>query len=494
MIASAASRQVQRLHLRAPDDTLAGRGVRLIEDALRTASLPDAGAGMLLFRRLALGRFGADVAPQTLSLALERRVAALRGLAVHAAAPGAAQSPAVWFRDALEAHSLLALRIAEGEPAHEWFWPLVVPELQPAGSAAQRLRAVVHSLRRRAEAPIALPLLGRALAQRGHADTAARGGRCRADGQAAAYPHDGGRAATAPTPAADVTLPTAIAPKDADAPPSRSRRPIAPVPAAASTIAAPSAGPTAARAAQELAGSRTHRPIGSACRATSGKPCARCGHLGATSRTRQLYSRQHAPSPAGAAQHRARRRAARIGDACSRACTSRAARVDDAGSRARTSRASAGERQARSAAMARRGADRGRGPVVPAARAGSARLRTVARGFAAMGAARHRPPHAGARVRAPRAAAARSGVAALRRARVTVARSDSALRRRGTKASRRAAPPGGVMRPPTARGCGTPAAACCSRRGRAGAVPPRSRRCCAAGASCDATSRRATPI
>ena len=261
MIASAASRQVQRLHLRAPDDTLAGRGVRLIEDALRTASLPDAGAGMLLFRRLALGRFGADVAPQTLSLALERRVAALRGLAVHAAAPGAAQSPAVWFRDALEAHSLLALRIAEGEPAHEWFWPLVVPELQPAGGAAQRLRAVVHSLRRRPEAPIALPLLGRALARRGHADLLrAAVGAAQTTELLPARTTEAERQ-TAPTPAADATLPTAIAPKDADTPPSRSRRPIASAPAAASTIAAPSAGPTAARAAQVLAGSpRIDRP------------------------------------------------------------------------------------------------------------------------------------------------------------------------------------------------------------------------------------------
>jgi hypothetical protein len=170
MTASTASRQVRRLHLRAPDDTLAGRGARLIEDALRTASLPDAGAGMLLFRRLTLGRFGADVAPQTLSLALERRIAALRALAIHAAAPGAAQAPVVWFRDALEAHTLLALRIAEGEPAQEWFWPLVVPALQSSGGTVQGLRAVVHSLRRRPEAPIALPLLARALAQRGHAD------------------------------------------------------------------------------------------------------------------------------------------------------------------------------------------------------------------------------------------------------------------------------------------------------------------------------------
>jgi hypothetical protein len=204
MTASAASRRVQRLHLRAPDDTLAGRGVRLIEDALRTASLPDAGAGVLLFRRVTLGRFGADVAPQTLSLALERRIAALRALAIHAAAPDAAQSPAVWFRDALEAHTLLALRIAEGEPAHEWFWPLVVPQLQPAGSAAARLRAVFRSLCKRPEAPIALQLLARALAQRGHANLlrAAVGA-----AQTAKLLHartTGAEPQTAPAPAADV--------------------------------------------------------------------------------------------------------------------------------------------------------------------------------------------------------------------------------------------------------------------------------------------------
>ena len=435
MTTSAASRQVQRLHLRAPDDTLAGRGVRLIEDALRTASLPDAGAVVLLFRRLALGRFGADVAPQTLSLALERRIAALRALAIHAAAPDAAQSPAVWFRDALEAHSLLALRIAEGEPAHEWFWPLVVPELQPAGSAAQRLRAVVHSLRRRPEAPIALPLLARALAQRGHADLlrAAVGAAQTAELLHARTTEAERQAAS--TPAADATLPTAIAPKSTAAPPSRSRRPIAPVPAPASPIAAPNVGASASRGAQELAGSRRDRPIGGACRATSGKPCARCGHLGATSRTRRLYTPQHAPSPARAAQHRARRRAARTGDACSRACTSRAARVGDACSRIRTSRAARLTMHAPArAAHAQAGGRLDQPPWSDAAptEAGGLLflLPVLARlGYQrwledspAMGAARHRPPHAGARLRAPRAAAARPGVAALRRAHVAVAR------------------------------------------------------------------------
>ena len=379
MIASAASRQVQRLHLRAPDDTLAGRGVRLIEDALRTASLPDAGAGMLLFRRLALGRFGADVAPQTLSLALERRVAALRGLAVHAAAPGAAQSPAVWFRDALEAHTTAGVAHRRRRTGAR-----MVLAAGRAGAATGRRRGTA-------------PARGRALAAQ-----ATRG----ADRLAAVGPRAGAARARgfacarrlAPRRRRSCCLPARRRPSGR----LRLRRPptrdaahryrtkgcghtSVPLPKAHRIRAgrgvhdcSAKRGPYGGARRTSARGFPTHRPTGSACRATPGKPCARRGHLGATSRTRRLYSRQHAPSPAGAAQHRAPRRAARIGDACSRACTSRAARVDDAGSRARKSPAGAGERQARPAAMARRSADRGRGPVVPAARAGSARLRTVA--------------------------------------------------------------------------------------------------------------------
>jgi hypothetical protein len=171
MIAMAAApRRVQRLHLRAPDDTLARRGVRLLEDAVRTASLPDAGARLLVFRRFALGRFRAGIAPQTLALALERRVAALRDVAVHAAAPDAAQAGVVWFRDALEAHTLLALRVVAGAPATEWFWRLVVPGIERAAATPQRLRLVLQALASRPEAPAALPALVRALARQGHAN------------------------------------------------------------------------------------------------------------------------------------------------------------------------------------------------------------------------------------------------------------------------------------------------------------------------------------
>ena len=165
-----ASRRVQRLHLRAPDDTLARRGARLIEDAVRTASLPDAGARLIVFRRFALGRFRSGIAPQTLALALERRVAALRDVAVHATAATAAQASVVWFRDALEAHTLLAQRVAAGAAAAEWFWPLVVPGIDRHAAAPRRLRLVLQALARCAEAPAALPALARALAWQGHAD------------------------------------------------------------------------------------------------------------------------------------------------------------------------------------------------------------------------------------------------------------------------------------------------------------------------------------
>ncbi len=170
MIALVASRRVQRLHLRAPDDTLAWRGVRLIEDAMRSASLPDAGARLIVFRRFALGRFRSGIAPQTLALALEQRVAALRDVAVHAAAAAAAQASVVWFRDALEAHTLLAQRVAAGAPAVEWFWPLVVPGIERGSAAPQRLRLVLQALARRPEASAALPALALALARQGHAD------------------------------------------------------------------------------------------------------------------------------------------------------------------------------------------------------------------------------------------------------------------------------------------------------------------------------------
>ena len=70
---SATERTVRHLRLRAESEASVRRAALKLEDALRCASLPDAGARVLLVRRLDLGVFAAGASPQTLSLLLEQR-------------------------------------------------------------------------------------------------------------------------------------------------------------------------------------------------------------------------------------------------------------------------------------------------------------------------------------------------------------------------------------------------------------------------------------
>ena len=56
-------RTVQRLRMRARDGALARHGRVLVEDALRTATLPGDGARLVLLRKLALPPFRAGSAP-----------------------------------------------------------------------------------------------------------------------------------------------------------------------------------------------------------------------------------------------------------------------------------------------------------------------------------------------------------------------------------------------------------------------------------------------
>ena len=162
-----ASRTVRRLRLRAPDAAQARHAQVLLDDALRCASLPDDAAGgagrLLLVRRLALGRLPARASPQSVALLLERRFAQTAAAQVgqpgcHGASPGAGASEVVWFRDALDAHVALALRLTGGGmPPSEWFWRLAVPGWEPSGGATAGLLRVLVSLASRPEAPAALP-------------------------------------------------------------------------------------------------------------------------------------------------------------------------------------------------------------------------------------------------------------------------------------------------------------------------------------------------
>ncbi|WP_341679303.1 hypothetical protein [Niveibacterium sp. SC-1] len=161
-------RIVRRLRLRAANEADVLRATTLFEDALRTASLPDAGARWVFVRRLALGRIEA-ASSQALALLLERGIETLRGSCLHGGEATARDMPAVWFRDALDAHLQLALRIAHNLPTDAWYWPLAVPDWRPGSATPQALRNIALSLGRRAEAPSALPAWTAALVAAGHA-------------------------------------------------------------------------------------------------------------------------------------------------------------------------------------------------------------------------------------------------------------------------------------------------------------------------------------
>jgi hypothetical protein len=164
-----AGRHVRRLRLHAGAEGMARRAVLLMEDAMRTASLPDAGGRIVLVRRLALGRIDPRAPPQTLALALERGMARIRPELAYAEGDQP-RAGAVWFRDALDAHTRLALRVAGGKPVDAWYWPLAVPAWRPRSPVHQALRDIARSLAALPEAPSALPQWAAALWEAGHAE------------------------------------------------------------------------------------------------------------------------------------------------------------------------------------------------------------------------------------------------------------------------------------------------------------------------------------
>ena len=138
-------RRIRTLHLAAPEERWIGRGAFLVEDALRTASLPWADAGrLLLVRAVDLGTIPAGAAPASVALALERRLRELTPTAPSTPRiPDAPRAAAVWFRDAAEAHALLAAKLARGEEPAAWFWPLAVPAWKPGTPRSAALRALL---------------------------------------------------------------------------------------------------------------------------------------------------------------------------------------------------------------------------------------------------------------------------------------------------------------------------------------------------------------
>lgn len=143
----AALRKVRTLHLRSVDQALIQRGVILIEDALRTASLPGVdGARLILVRRLSLGAVDSGWLSGTVAMLIEERFRRLASSAVHAEEPGGETAPAVYFHDEVEPYVALAVRIAQGKDTSAWFWPRAVSAWRPELSKKDALRSLLFSV------------------------------------------------------------------------------------------------------------------------------------------------------------------------------------------------------------------------------------------------------------------------------------------------------------------------------------------------------------
>ena len=164
-------RRVRQLTIRAGSASVARRSAIHLEDALRTATLPGADASrVVVIRSLSLGRIRADASPAQLALTLEQRVWELEASAVHALDPGAPAARAVYFRDAGEAHLLLARCIARGDQTGAWFWRSAVPAWTPGSSPASAIRDIIDSAACQDAAPLVTVSIVRTVADTGAGD------------------------------------------------------------------------------------------------------------------------------------------------------------------------------------------------------------------------------------------------------------------------------------------------------------------------------------
>ena len=160
-------RLVHYLRLAAADEAQVRRVMPRLEDALRCATLPDAGTRLLLVRKLALGRIAGGATSQTLSRLIEQRVAEAGAQWVDGGATAAEGAAFVSFASVFEARVQLALRLARGDTCSAWYWPLAVPEFRAAAGWRDNLRCMAQALAELPEARSALPAWTRRLVEAG---------------------------------------------------------------------------------------------------------------------------------------------------------------------------------------------------------------------------------------------------------------------------------------------------------------------------------------
>src|SRR5262245_23141919 len=140
-------RRVRSLRLTAAGYDHLWPGRILLEDALRTATLPGiSGQRLTLIKRFTLGRFSPKQSSASLSAIRDQQVLQLSSQALAADQPNASSSPIVYFRDEVEPYVMLAVRIAGGADTSAWFWPLAVRNWLPTMSRSEGLHLLLFQL------------------------------------------------------------------------------------------------------------------------------------------------------------------------------------------------------------------------------------------------------------------------------------------------------------------------------------------------------------
>lgn len=135
------------MRLEAPSEALIRRGAILLEDALRTASVPEADGGRLLIvRSLFLEKIRGSQSPAAIAILIEERLRHLTLTAVYAEDPAAGNHPVVYFHDEVEPYIRLAVRLARKEDTSAWFWPLAVAAWHRGMAADEALRGLLYSV------------------------------------------------------------------------------------------------------------------------------------------------------------------------------------------------------------------------------------------------------------------------------------------------------------------------------------------------------------
>lgn len=140
------TRRVRKVRLGAPSEALVRRGAILLEDALRTASLPEADGGRLLIvRSLFLGKLRGGQSPAAIALLIEERLRHLSLKAVYAE-DAAADHPVVYFYNEVDPYIRLAIRLSRKGSTDAWFWPLAVSVWRPGMPADEALRSLLYGV------------------------------------------------------------------------------------------------------------------------------------------------------------------------------------------------------------------------------------------------------------------------------------------------------------------------------------------------------------